>query len=350
MGTTYRQHAFNFLLCLLLHSPVVGGAASSGPFTFSNPLSDRDAADPSLLVVSDKMYLYSTGCGVRGGGAFPIRVSSGESRTSWTYVGGVFTSGTMPLWTAEGCRYWAPEVHRLKGQYVCYYSSPDRNNRFCIGVGTSPSPEGPFRDSGEPLVVNERVGLIDAGFFQDPETSRPWIMWKEDGNDLNPMQPTDMFIQELTDDGLSLLGNPYKMVTNDQEWEHELVEAPTLIYRGGYYYLFYSANVYTSPLYGVGVARSRSVTGPFEKYDRNPILRSNEDFDGPGHQFLLEETPGQWTMFYHARYLKTGRRSRLLMSDPVTWNDQGWPVVNNGLPSASWTLTLPAAAVPEKKD
>ncbi|MGI8908735.1 MAG: glycoside hydrolase family 43 protein [Candidatus Sumerlaeaceae bacterium] len=322
--------------------PVIGlmghhTSAQTSAF-YPNPLTQTDAADPSLLAHGNQLYLYSTGCMVRGGGAYPISVTSREDRTSWTSVGGVFSKETFPQWTMVGrCKYWAPEVHRIAGQLVCYFSVWDQNERFCIGAATSDSPAGPFRDVGAPLVSNPEYGLIDAGYFHDPITRRHWLMWKEDKNALTPQQPTNILIQELTSNGLAVKNEAVVLIANDQEWEHELVEAPSLIYRSPYYYLFYSANGFSSDLYGVGVARSTNVNGPYHKFNKNPILKSNKRFDGPGHQFLFEESPGVWTMFYHARDRASASRSRLLMSDPVRWSKTGWPYIKHGTPSDGWT-------------
>lgn len=330
-----------FWLCLLafftMAAPCVCFAEETIP-RFPNPMTERDAADPSLLAHENSLYLYCTGCNVKGGGAYPIYVSNRDDRTSWTYVGGVFTSATLPTWGhRERCRYWAPEVHLINGRFVCYYSAWSQDERFCIGAATSMSPQGPFADIGAPLASNDEYGLIDAGYFHDSVTSRSWLMWKEDKNDLDPKQPTDIILQELTSDGLKLIGEPHVVLTNDQEWEHELVEAPSIIYRNGFYYMFYSANAFNDDRYGVGVARAREVTGPYLKLDKNPILKTNEEFNGPGHQFLFEELPGVWTMFYHARHVPSGSRQRLLMSDPVRWNEEGWPYINDGFPSRGWS-------------
>ncbi len=66
----------------------------------------------------------------------------------------------------------------------------------------------------------------------------------------------------------------------------------------------------------MGVARATSVLGPFEKYEKNPILKSNNEFSGnvstwknsknkgPGHcsVFSLENdnSPDHLVMIYHS--------------------------------------------------
>lgn len=304
---------------------------------FPNPLSDVDMADPSVLRVGDLLYVYSTGWAGRGG-AYPIRTSPVGRRTSWTLTGAILKRGGFPPWYGGHGSFWAPEVHRVQDRYVCYFCTRDADQRFNIGAAVSSTPDGPFKPLPEPLVSNPDVGLIDATYFQDPISSRSFVLWKEDANDFDPPRPTGIFIQELEPDGLRVKGEWKRLLVNDQPWEGVLIEAPTLIHRNGWYYLFFSGNVYSDEGYGVGVARARDVLGPYEKYAGNPILRSNGRFDGPGHQFLFEEGPDQWTIFYHARDRRRTeqRYSRLLMSDPVTWREDGWPSINDGTPSEGW--------------
>ena len=42
-------------------------------------------------------------------------------------------------------------------------------------------------------------------------------------------------------------------------------EISSCLFRNGYYYLFYSANRFDSPHYFTGVARSSSISGPYER-------------------------------------------------------------------------------------
>src|SRR5688572_8299729 len=123
-----------------------------------NPISDFDAADPCILRANGKTYLYSTR--YNSSGAYSIWASKEEDPSTWTLLGYVFTSANFPPWADRGRRYWAPEVHRVAGQYICYFCSHDKNQRFCIGAATSDNPSGPFKPQSKPLVSNPRYGLI----------------------------------------------------------------------------------------------------------------------------------------------------------------------------------------------
>jgi beta-xylosidase len=200
-----------------------------------------------------------------------------------------------------------------------------------VGAAISDSPVGPFTDIGHPLVRNESVGLIDVSFFQDPTTRKKYLIWKEDQNDFDPPRPTPLIMQEMASDGLSLVGNPKELLRNDQPWEGVLVEAPNIVYRNGWYYLFYSGNIFTDDAYSVGVARSQNVWGPYVK-DPNPILTHDKYFSGPAHQYVLQDEKGTWHIFYHARLKSLERSRRYLMHDLIWWTPDGWPRVNDGHP------------------
>lgn len=288
-----------------------------------NPLSTMDIADPSILRQGDHWYAYSTS-GCPPGGSYPIHRSA--NLRDWQRIGYIFPANGRPAWVGA-CDYWAPEVHRIDGRYVAYYSARDKNRRFCIGAAVADSPEGPFVDVGAPIQRSSECGLIDASYFRDPRTGRGHLLWKEDRNDLRPQEPTGIFMAPLSPDGLNVVGEAVKLIENDAPWEGVLVEAPSLIRRGRWYYLFYSGNAFGDDRYGVGVARSRHPYGPYEKNPANPILQSDDRFSGPGHQFLYRQKGGDWLMFHHGRDRALGTNDRLLMVHGLRWNAGGWPKV-----------------------
>ena len=50
-------------------------------------------------------------------------------------------------------------------------SSSHHDGTLSVGVATGPSPTGPFRDLGAPLVHTPGMGNIDASFFRDTDGS-----------------------------------------------------------------------------------------------------------------------------------------------------------------------------------
>jgi len=324
----------------------------------ANPLDVvRRSPDPDVLRTPSAYFAYSTDLS-GDAGVFHIRRS--PDLRHWVEVGYIFPDGSpRPSWWNSGpkdsCkasdsgrpRYWGPDVFKAGSRYVAYYSATGPGDFFSIGAATATSPSGPWQDIGRPLVENHEFSLIDPAFFEDPVTDKSYLLWKDNTNALCPeRRPTYIVIQEVSGDGLRLVGAPTRILTNDTPWEGTVVEAPTMIHRGGYYYLFYSGNVFDLDHYGIGVARSTSPRGPFVKSPANPILRSDETFDGPGGQDVVQDRSGRWRMLYHARLCPRSadgsrpmacppphRDKRYLMMDAIEWKADRWPRVHDGTPS-----------------
>lgn len=280
---------------------------------------------------------------IRVGGTWHVIATGGLIRTStdlkrWKEAGRLMKGG-FPAWTGPR-RLWAPEIHAIAGRYVCYYALPDRSGYHCLGASVAPTPTGPWRHLPAPLkkgrLVRDEgrrrpVGLIDPTFFRDPRGGKQYVLWKENSNALRPKQRTRILIQEVDPAGTALRGKARALLDNDRRWERDVVEAPTLVHRDGWYYLLYSGATYSNESYAVGVARSRSPLGPFRK-QATPVLRSGPRFYGPGHQDVARGEKGEWLLFYHSWERAPGERRRILMFDELRWQG-GWPRVHDGRPS-----------------
>lgn len=284
---------------------------------YANPVIDHDCPDPGVLEENGTYYLVCTGR--RNGFTFPMYVST--NLVDWMQQGGVFPDGTGPAWAND--RHWAPEVHRVdSGLYIAYFSASRRSdNRLVLGAAISTSPTGPFTDIGRPL-LSESLGIIDAHFFRASNGQR-YLTWKVDGNAVG--RPTPIRIQRIAADGITLEGSPTTVLTNDQRWEGALVEGQWLLEHDGYFYMFYSANGYATSRYGVGVARSRSPEGPYEKMPAQ-VLQSAGAWAGPGHGSVVRGPNGGYWHVYHAwRSDRVGQPpGRLVLLDRVSFIE-GWP-------------------------
>lgn len=295
---------------------------------YQNPLIAENVPDPCVLREGAEYFVYCTSGNALD--AFPIRRSRDLVR--WEKVGHLFPRGRRPRWTKGD--FWAPEIHRAGDGYIAYYTARDRTHRLCLGVAWAETPVGPWTDSGAPLLRDDRVGMIDSHSFHDAEgNGKRYLYWKEDGNDLRPMEITPIYVQELSPDGRSLRGERRKVLENDLDWEGNLVEGPWVVRRGRYYYLFYSGNAFYNESYAVGVARATSPLGPFVK-QRETVLRRDEHWMGPGHGSVVRAHDGHDYYVYHAfqRGRVGGRHPRMLLMDRIHW-ENGWPRINDGSPS-----------------
>ena len=269
--------------------------------TFTNPVIDRNFADPFVLEHDGTYYAYAT-----GDLTVNIQVSTSPDLVTWSNRDEALPR--LPFWqpSSKGLT-WAPEVVETSAGFVLHYTARDvQSGRQCLAVAVAEAPEGPFVDeSEEPFFCQQDLGgSIDSHPFQDEDGQR-YLLWKSDGNCCG--LPVEMFIAELSDDGLRLEGEPQVLegIEVDQPWERTLVEAPTLWRHEDRYYLFFSANDYGSRNYAVGYATATDILGPYTDAEENPILRTEVEQGageaaGPGHQTIIADAEGDLWMVYHA--------------------------------------------------
>ena len=315
--------------------------ASPGPNEYDNPVIETDFPDPGVLLVDGTYYAYATGDPRVDSAApvttpFHIQLATSDDLVEWSEPQEALPE--LPAWS-EGL-VWAPEVWQIGERFVMYYTARFTDGgRQCISRAVADSPQGPFvDDSQEPMVCQlDLGGSIDPFPFEDGSGTR-YLFWKNDGNCCG--RATRIWAQELAADGLSVLGEPVDTgARNDAFWEQDLVEAPTIIERGGTYYMFFSANFFASPFYAVGYATSDAALGPYTDAEENPILATPEDVQtwpadrpaGPGGQAVVSDADGDLWILYHAwdtrmvGYFEGGGR-RAMWLDELTFED-GRPVV-----------------------
>jgi beta-xylosidase len=306
-----------------------------------------DYPDPSVIRVGDDYWAMTT----TGGWAPHFSILHSRDLVNWRVVGSVFQK--KPAWVKSD--FWAPEIIEDRGRYFVYYTArrddgPKKVGTLCVAVATAPAPSGPYTDRGA-LVCQiselKNVGSIDAFFVRD-ENDVPYLIWKADGNDAEPDQPTAIFAQRLSEDGTKLMGKRKEILRNTAAWEKHVTEGSFIIRRNGWFYHFYSGNACCGRgcNYALGVARSRKLLGPWEKNPANPILAANETWQCPGHGSIVTTPDERAFLLYHAYRQRPdafniGREALL---DEVKWNESGWPTINEGR-GASGTARAPLNAV-----
>ncbi|WP_460765448.1 glycoside hydrolase family 43 protein [Niabella terrae] len=231
-----------------------------------------DHADPSVVRIGDRYW--AAGTTSNWFPAFPLYQS--EDLIHWEAAGHVFTS--KPDWVDH--YMWAPEISYDKGKVYMYYTARKKGGSLCIAAAVADRPEGPYTDLG-PLICQED-GSIDAFAVRD-EKGVLYMIWKEDGNSKG--KPTPIWAAKMREDRRGLIGAPQELFRADQAWEKGLVEGVSILRHGDYFYALYAgaACCGRSCSYGTGVARSRNLLGPWEKYAGNPVLSDGPDWTCPGH-------------------------------------------------------------------
>lgn len=287
-----------------------------------NPVLPGDRPDPSMIEINGEYWATATSN--EWSPLFPIFKS--KDMVNWELVNYVFPQGA-PDWALNN--FWAPEISYDEAQkkvYIHYTARAKASKRLSCAVAVADTPMGPFKDLG-PLVAQE-PGSIDSFEARD-ENGKLYLLWKEDGNSVG--LPTNMWAQEMTEDRTRLVGEMHSLFYNDTPWEEGLVEGICVFRKNGYFYALYSAGSCCDKKcnYKTGVARSKTLLGKWEKYEKNPILIDNADWRCSGHGSLVEKDGKQYYL-YHA-YNKTGSvyvgREGIL--EELLWGENGWPYFKN---------------------
>jgi xylan 1,4-beta-xylosidase len=120
---------------------------------------------------------------------------------------------------------------------------------------------------------------------------------------------------------------PRELFRADAPWERGLVEGPALLRHDGMFYLVYSAGHCCGRHcnYVTGVARSRSLLGPWEKRP-GPFLEDSATFRCPGHVGVAGGPGGSLLLAYHA-YARGDPTNRQFLIAPLHFDAQDWPAV-----------------------
>jgi arabinan endo-1,5-alpha-L-arabinosidase len=281
--------------------------------------------DPHIVKDGDTYYLFSTGQG--------ISVRTSKDLRVWKGAGSVFAS--KPSWITTTAptdpnHLWAPEVRYFGGQFHLYYSaSKFGSNQSCIGHATRSSlSSGSWVDQGDALFCSNQGGAsndynaIDPSPFED-EDGKLWLAFGSFWSGLKLIRLDDSGRRDGPD-LFSLATRPNKAV-----------EAPYLLHRGDYYYLFESVDSCcqgASSSYKTMVGRSKSISGPYVDAEGSSliagggslVLEGEGRWRGPGHNAILVDD-GRYYNVYHS-YDAQGSGVPNLRIAEMTWSDDGWPV------------------------
>jgi arabinan endo-1,5-alpha-L-arabinosidase len=183
-------------------------------------------------------------------------------------------------------------------------------------------------------------GDIDPHIFTDEDGSR-YLVWKSDDNRLGlPVTHIWAVQVSISSAGVSLIGKPQVLLDSTELWwaaidyvpDGHLIEGPEIIWRNPYYYLFFAAAAYCSPSYSEGVARSKSMWGPYEKL-HIPILSTGivgsvnrSKLIGPGHASFVKDPKNEWIAVWHASFPgETCVRSAFVSY--LQWGADDWPYI-----------------------
>lgn len=282
-----------------------------------NPL--FDGADPDAHVAGGTLWLYPTGD--------ERLIAWSREHGFWGPRGVLIRQSDIDWIKDDRARrhyLWAPDMVEGNGRFYLYYSvGPQDPTPSRIGVATGARPEGPFTDSGKPLLTGGRgFEAIDPMVFRDPASGRHYLY--AGGSAGATLRVFLLGEDMMTIEREIAVGQP-----------PSFTEAPFVHARNGVYYLSYSSGKWSESSYSVHYATAPSPTGPW-RY-RGAILASDARRKGPGHHsFITDPATGVEVIVYHRWEGRRGhgpyRGARSIAIEPVRYAADGSivPIVMTG--------------------
>lgn len=247
--------------------------------------------DPALVKENNKWWVFHTGKG--------IGVKSSTDMIEWKKEASILND-SLSWWDEyvddydENNDVWAPDLEYFNGKWWLYYSvSKFGTNDSLIGLLSADNiNDYDWKDEG--LVISSGIekdyNTIDPNLFIDPK-GEPWLIFGSwfDGIKLS----------KINKDNMKLEGDIYSLAQRTVSKRSAGIEAPTLTYKDGYYYLFVSIDHCcrgNKSDYKIAYGRSKNITGPY--YDKNGIdlldkggsilAAADQEYVGYGGQDIYE--------------------------------------------------------------
>lgn len=276
--------------------------------------------DPVMIEADGVWYEFQTGPRIYG--------KTSENLTQWEGTPSALGSAN-PAWVADrvpgATDLWAPDVSFFEGQYHLYYSaSTFGSNTSCIGHATRSSlSSGSWSDQG-PVVCSQGsddYNAIDPNVIVDA-AGTPWLAFGSFWDGIRAIQ--------LTPDGARANEDLHSLASRGGG----AIEAPFIVLRCDYYYLFVSFDSCckgADSTYNIRVGRSENVLGPYVDRDGMPMLdgggtllvSGDATWKGPGHNAVIFVGNAAYNV-YHA-YAASDGAATLRISELV-WDAEGWPL------------------------
>ncbi len=269
---------------------------------------------------------------------------------------------------ADSAGWRAPSLSHARGKFWLIYT-----NVVTTGMGR------PFKDPHVYLVTAENIeGPWSEPTHLDSIGFDPSLFHDDDGRcwltnmkwDFRPGRHrfAGIVAQELDPATLRLVGPVHELLRK----ESILCEGPNLYKHNGYYYMMLAEGG-TGWNHGISMARSRSVTGPYELDPEEAVLTTRHAPDHPlqkaGHGELVRTAAGEWWLAHLcSRPLRTGAElnpgspdksasarahagdrcmlGRETALQRVVWSEDGWLRLAHGGVLPQVEVAAPAGLAP----
>ena len=284
---------------------------------YQNPIIPGFYPDPSICRVKEDYFLVTSSFEYFPG----IPLFHSRDLVHWEQIGHVLTRKSQAL--LEKCPasggIWAPAIRHHKGRFYVSATNFSHGGNFFVWT------DDIYGEWSDPIWMEQ--GGIDPSLFFDSDH----CVYLTSTYDL----PDSQAIGQCQID----IDSGKRLSDTTIIWEGsggKYPEGPHMFKREGWYYLL-AAEGGTEYGHMVTIARGTSPWGPFESCPYNPILSHRDTmlhhFQAIGHGDVTDTKEGDSWMVFHgirtSQYMlhHLGRETMLA---PVTWDENGWPVVNQG--------------------
>lgn len=276
----------------LTASALIVGLSGSNAWADYPIMSHRYLADPGAMVYNGRVYLYNSNDDDNNGTTSYLMKSivcvSSSDMKNWTDHGIVFQVPADASWASYS---WAPVPLVRDNKFYLYFG----NNASGVGVATSDSPTGEFKDPIKKYLVNSSTPgasgasggwLFDPGALIDDD-GKAYLSFGGNGQ-------TNGRVIQLGSDLISTTGSAIGLTTTSTNpW----FEASYLFKRSGIYYLAYSTTGST----GQRMDYFMSTTSPMAGWTYAGVLADQPPDNGNNNHTAEFEFKGRWYHAYHNR-------------------------------------------------
>ena len=290
---------------------------------------DLYAHDPAIIKQDSVWYLFTTGTG--------IAMERSTNGTHWENVGSVFSP--QPEWNREVIplndgNLWAPDIVYHQDEYYLYYSvSSFGSNTSAIGLAANATldpadPNYAWVDKG--IVIQStstnNYNAIDPNVAPDRDGNL-WLSFGSFWSGIKLIRLDPETMKPAADATLhSIAFKP----------GNTAMEAPFIVERNGYYYLFVSHEYCcrgVDSTYRIVAGRSSAITGPYVDREGKPMMEGggmlidmgDDRWKGRGHNAVFQQ--GHSAILVNHAYDKQYAGWPTLQIRPLYWDADGWPTL-----------------------